>query len=50
MRALDEAEAEYRRLVLDAPADRLKVSAEVNRLIAIAVSTDPKWFWHGADR
>ena len=46
---LDAAEAEYRRLVPDAPADPLEVSRIVNVMIAAAINADAKWYWHGPD-
>ena len=46
---LDAAEAEYRRLVPDAPADPLEVSRIVNAMIAAAINADAKWYWYGPD-
>ena len=51
--AVDAAMAEYRRLVPHAPAGShdadLAVSGQVNRMIAAAIYTDPRWFWEGPD-
>jgi hypothetical protein len=49
-RVRDEAAHEtYRRLVPDAPADRLAVSAIIIPMIAYAIALDTTWFWHGSD-
>jgi hypothetical protein len=47
--ALAAATAEYRRLSPAARYDRLAVSGEVNRMIAVAINVDPRWFWHGPE-
>lgn len=47
--ALAAATAEYRRLSPYATGDKLAVSGGVNRMIAAAINTDPRWFWHGPD-
>jgi hypothetical protein len=47
--AVDAAIAEYRRLSPLATGDKLAVSGEVNRTIALAINANPQWFWHGQD-
>jgi hypothetical protein len=46
---LAAATAEYWRLSPHATGDRLGVSAEVNPMIAAAINTNPRCFWHGPD-
>jgi hypothetical protein len=46
---VDAAIAEYRRLNPFATGDKLAVLGAVNRMIAAAMNTNPRWFWHGPD-
>jgi hypothetical protein len=47
--ALAAATTEYRRLLPYATGDKLAVSGEVNRMIAVAINADPRWSWEGPD-
>jgi hypothetical protein len=47
--AADAAIDGYRRLSPHATGDKLAVSGEVNRMIAVAINVNPRWFWHGPD-
>jgi hypothetical protein len=48
-RAYEAAHAKYVELDPDAPSDRLAGSRIVANMIANAIRTDSRWFWHGPD-
>jgi len=47
--ATDMAIREYQRLNPNAPANKLSASRIVIQMIAMAISADTEWFWHGPD-
>jgi hypothetical protein len=49
-RAYEAAHAKYVELDPEAPSDRLVQSRIVTNMIANAIRTDSRWFWHGPDR